>query len=53
MFSTRTNTAAINLLLQVFDLAATANEVFQTFVRTLVTLNENTIDYYYTDALPF
>ena len=53
MFSTWTNTATINLLLQVFDLAAMANKMFQTIVRTLVTLNENTIDYYDTDVLPF
>lgn len=53
MFSTRTNTATINLLLQVFDLAAMANKVFQTIARTLVTLKENTIEYCYTYALPF
>lgn len=53
MFLTLTNTAIINLLLQVFDLAAMANNVFQTIVTTLVTHNENTTDYYYTDALTF
>lgn len=55
MFSTSTNTATINLLLQDFNLAPIANKVFQTLliVRTLVTPNENTIDYNYTDALPF
>lgn len=45
VFSTSTNTATINLLLQDFDPAPIANKVFQTIVRTLVTLNENTIDY--------
>lgn len=53
MSSASTNTATNNLLLQDFDLAPIANKVFQTIVRTLVTPNENTIDYDYTDALPF
>lgn len=53
MFSSRTNTATINLLLQVFDLAGMANKVFQAILRTLIRVNENSIDYYYPDALSF